>query len=633
MNKWKEHVSESGRKYYFNPLTAESMWELPKGGEIIKEEDLFNPLSSRKLPPRSKTPTPGSQSKSSTIVSSSRGKDAWEGINDESDDSDTNSSSSFDMRSPMHARSMSMRSKAKGALKSAAMTISPPTAALRPRTPSKPLPITPGMLLHTASGNRLSRSMQDIDRYSESFLEDGSRGSPESTSPMQSSQYDVELSEKELKNLKKLSKKDSKEAKERVRSPSSSHSFLSMRRGSKPPLRQQSGDDYNREAKKEAADWTVIETLPLRWDPSMLGSVEPGKELIDGTCTTLGFQLELGKPNLKYGPFEIEDKSREIPYFQDTLSRLCLEHFVGEDKVLGPIVLTLECRDKTDLDQKILKGMIRSKKWDRRIAIVGQSGKSFPDSLDAKIRTIRDVVPEMGQIKWTHVKEESRLEELAAMLANFENQQIQRGYKFGVLFMKSGQKEENQFFNNVETTPEFEEFLNAIGDKVLLKGFAGFAGGLDIKSESTGTHSYHARHRGMEIMFHVSTMLPYFPKDTQQVERKRHLGNDVVMIIFKENPDDIFQPQIMASQFNHVFVVVQPEKKCRERDGVSNFFCEQVWSETLWSFTFQSSHLQRSQHPRFPADQIDQWRKGSDARSRFSSEICQDERHSLAGHC
>lgn len=67
-------------------------------------------------------------------------------------------------------------------------------------------------------------------------------------------------------------------------------------------------------------------------------------------------------------------------------------------------------------------------------------------------------------------------------------------------------------------------------------------------------------------------MLPYFPKDMQQVERKRHLGNDVVMIIFKENPDDIFQPQIMASQFNRnfqvefklnvsdVFVVVQPEK-------------------------------------------------------------------------
>lgn len=45
-------------------------------------------------------------------------------------------------------------------------------------------------------------------------------------------------------------------------------------------------------------------------------------------------------------------------------------------------------------------------------------------------------------------------------------------------------------------------------------------------------------------------MLPYFPKDTQQVERKRHLGNDVVMIIFKENSDDVFSPQIMASQFN-----------------------------------------------------------------------------------
>ena len=35
------------------------------------------------------------------------------------------------------------------------------------------------------------------------------------------------------------------------------------------------------------------------------------------------------------------------------------------------------------------------------------------------------------------------------------------------------------------------------------------------------------------MMFHVSTLLPFFPADPQQVERKRHIGNDLVVIIFQ----------------------------------------------------------------------------------------------------
>jgi hypothetical protein len=51
-------------------------------------------------------------------------------------------------------------------------------------------------------------------------------------------------------------------------------------------------------------------------------------------------------------------------------------------------------------------------------------------------------------------------------------------------------------------------------------------------------------------MFHVSTLLPFFPEDPQQVERKRHLGNDVVIVIFREGPNDPFTPLIIRSQFN-----------------------------------------------------------------------------------
>jgi len=52
-------------------------------------------------------------------------------------------------------------------------------------------------------------------------------------------------------------------------------------------------------------------------------------------------------------------------------------------------------------------------------------------------------------------------------------------------------------------------------------------------------------------MFHVSTKIKYNENDPQQVQRKKHLGNDVVLIIFKDAEDiSPFKPSSMVSQFN-----------------------------------------------------------------------------------
>jgi len=68
-------------------------------------------------------------------------------------------------------------------------------------------------------------------------------------------------------------------------------------------------------------------------------------------------------------------------------------------------------------------------------------------------------------------------------------------------------------------------------------------------------------------------MLPYFPKDPQQVERKRHLGNDVVLVIFKESSEDMFPAHRISSQFNHSFAIVQPvENGTKYRVAFSNKF-------------------------------------------------------------
>lgn len=44
-------------------------------------------------------------------------------------------------------------------------------------------------------------------------------------------------------------------------------------------------------------------------------------------------------------------------------------------------------------------------------------------------------------------------------------------------------------------------------------------------ADSTGTHSLYTRYQDYEIMFHVSTMLPYTANNTQQVNTR--CGADV----------------------------------------------------------------------------------------------------------
>nr|XP_023669503.1 signal-induced proliferation-associated 1-like protein 3 [Paramormyrops kingsleyae] len=83
-------------------------------------------------------------------------------------------------------------------------------------------------------------------------------------------------------------------------------------------------------------------------------------------------------------------------------------------------------------------------------------------------------------------------------------------------------------------------------------------------TDSTGTHSLYTTYLDYEVMFHVSTMLPYMPNNPQQLLRKRHIGNDIVTIIFQEPGALPFTPQNIRSQFQHVFVIVRVHNPCTD---------------------------------------------------------------------
>ena len=72
-----------------------------------------------------------------------------------------------------------------------------------------------------------------------------------------------------------------------------------------------------------------------------------------------------------------------------------------------------------------------------------------------------------------------------------------------------------------------------------------------------GEYSFFSQHGTAQLMFHVSTYLPFKATDKQQIARKCHLGNDVLIIIWQESDQCLFDPEMITSQFNVSFLVVR----------------------------------------------------------------------------
>lgn len=146
-------------------------------------------------------------------------------------------------------------------------------------------------------------------------------------------------------------------------------------------------------------------------------------------------------------------------------------------------------------------------------------------------------------------------------IANFDEHSISNTFKFGIIFQKFGQVTEEAIFGNRNHSPAMEEFMNLLGQRVRLSEHTGYRGGLDTRHGQTGTHALYEKYNGNEIMFHVSTLLPFVESDDQQLQRKCHIGNDIVSIVFQE-VNTPFTPDMIASHFLHAYIVVQPIDPC-----------------------------------------------------------------------
>ncbi|XP_032903731.1 rap1 GTPase-activating protein 1 isoform X9 [Amblyraja radiata] len=198
--------------------------------------------------------------------------------------------------------------------------------------------------------------------------------------------------------------------------------------------------------------------------------------------------------------------------------------------------------------------------------------------LRTKCKTFHDIIPISCLIEFPNVIQMAKLvcedvnvdrffpvlyPKASRLIVSFDEHVISNHFKFGVIYQKLRQTSEEELFTNIEESPAFVEFLQLLGEKVELQDFKGFRGGLDVAHGQTGAESVYCLFRNKEIMFHISTKLPYTEGDAQQLQRKRHIGNDIVAIIFQDESTP-FVPDMIASNFLHAYVVVQAQSPCSD---------------------------------------------------------------------
>ncbi|XP_054641308.1 rap1 GTPase-activating protein 1 isoform X3 [Dunckerocampus dactyliophorus] len=198
--------------------------------------------------------------------------------------------------------------------------------------------------------------------------------------------------------------------------------------------------------------------------------------------------------------------------------------------------------------------------------------------LRTKLKTYHDVIPISCLTEFPNVVQMAKLvcedvnvdrfypvlyPKASRLIVTFDEHVISNNFKFGVVYQKFGQTTEEELFGNMEESPAFVEFLEFLGQKIELHDFKGFRGGLDVTHGQTGTESVYTHFHSKEIMFHVSTKLPYTEGDSQQLQRKRHIGNDILAIVFQEE-NTPFVPDMIQSNFLHAYVVVQVENACTD---------------------------------------------------------------------
>ncbi|XP_017853929.1 rap1 GTPase-activating protein 1 isoform X3 [Drosophila busckii] len=268
---------------------------------------------------------------------------------------------------------------------------------------------------------------------------------------------------------------------------------------------------------------------------------------LDGTEHECSYDAR-GNPQLPQttwmAKFETDDTAKCYRRFYAAREH---SNLVGHDEQLGPVLISIKSENVANQEHMRILLRLRTGTMHEQIPVSCMGAQPSPAKM---VRLLNEQI-QVDNFMPVLCPKASQL------ISVYDEHVLVSHFKFGVLYQRYGQTTEEELFANQQTSPAFEEFLDVLGQRIRLKEHKGYRGGLDIQNGHTGDTAVYEVFKEREIMFHVSTLLPYTEADPQQLQRKRHIGNDIVAIVFQET-NTPFSPDMIASHFLHAFIVVQP---------------------------------------------------------------------------
>ncbi|XP_028977756.1 tuberin isoform X2 [Esox lucius] len=133
-------------------------------------------------------------------------------------------------------------------------------------------------------------------------------------------------------------------------------------------------------------------------------------------------------------------------------------------------------------------------------------------------------------------------------------------HKIGVVFVGAGQvSNEVSILSNEYGSNRYAGFLTGLGKLIHLKDCDPdqiFLGGLDQYGDD-GEFTYCWHDDIMQAIFHIATLMPNKDSDKGCCNKKRHIGNDFVMVVYNDSGEE-YKLGTIKGQFNFVEVVIKP---------------------------------------------------------------------------
>ncbi|CAJ1062475.1 rap1 GTPase-activating protein 2 [Xyrichtys novacula] len=251
--------------------------------------------------------------------------------------------------------------------------------------------------------------------------------------------------------------------------------------------------------------------------------------------------------------YDIMERDGEAKIYHEFFRSRYHHSFTAVDPALGPLVLSV-CLEE---EENKIRVILRMRECSLHGVFSVSLFPNIPSAVElAKMLCDRVTVAKFDVVGYLKAPD---------LITAFDEHRVSPNFKFGILYQKEGQLTEEDILSNNTESEEFKEFLSVLGETVELQGFTRFRGGLDVCHGQTGSEAVYTSFHGREIMFHVATKLPFTEGDPQQLQRKRHIGNDIVALVYQEGQTP-FLSDVIKSHFLHCFLVVRRIQRPEEED-------------------------------------------------------------------